>query len=143
MVVIKMIKNKFIYIVVFVFLCIILFYCSLPSNLIFTNDNVTVYIEQYGVEKQYITEKKNKKRILNNISAIQIRERKNQHLLFTKDGIVITVYGKGIRYKSKEVSVVHIYISEKNKINTIELDNKDYSFKNKNTALMNDILTFD
>lgn len=72
---------------------------------------------------------------MNAISNIRIRKCKNQHLLFANDAIAITVYGKGIRYKNKGVSVVHIYISDKNEINTIQIGAKNCSFKKGNTIL--------
>lgn len=134
------IKNKLIYISTFIFLTILLLYWLLPGNIIFTNNNVTIYIEQYGIEKRYITEPIDKKKILNEVSDIKINVFKNQHLLFADDGIVITIYGTGIKYKNQKINVVHIYISTKNEINTIELDEKSYSFKKENTSLINYVL---
>lgn len=127
-------KGKLIFISIFVFL-VALFYWLLPSNIVFANDDVTVYIENYGAKTTYITEKTEKKKILNAISDINISKFKNQHLLFADDGITITVYGKGIQYKNKDVSVIHIYISDKNEINTIQIGAKEYSFKKENTLL--------
>jgi len=60
-------KGKLIFFIVFVFLAVILFYWLLPSNIVFTNDNVTVYIERYEAKTTYITEKMEKKKILNAI----------------------------------------------------------------------------
>ena len=128
-------KGKLIFFIVFVFLAVILFYWLLPSNIVFTNDNVTVYIERYEAKTTYITEKMEKKKILNAISDINISKFKNHHLLFADDGITITVYGKGIRYKNKGVGVIHIYISDKNEINTIQIGAQEYSFKKRNTLL--------
>ena len=127
-------KGKLIFISIFVFF-VVLFYWLLPSNIVFVNDDVKVYIESYGAKTTYITEKREKKKILNAISDINIRKFKNQHLLFADDGITITVYGKGIQYKNKDVSVIHIYISDKNEINTIQIGTKEYSFKKGNTLL--------
>ncbi len=127
-------KGKLIFISIFVFL-VALFYWLLPSNIVFANDDVTVYIENYGAKTTYITEKTEKKKILNAISDINISKFKNQHLLFADDGITITVYGKGIQYRNKDVGVIHIYISDKNEINTIQIGAKEYSFKKGNTLL--------
>ncbi len=127
-------KSKLIFISIFVFL-VALFYWLLPSNIVFANDDVTVYIENYGAKTTYITEKTEKKKILNAISDINISKFKNQHLLFADDGITITVYGKGIQYRNKDVGVIHIYISDKNEINTIQIGAKEYSFKKGNTLL--------
>ncbi len=127
-------KGKLIFISIFVFL-VALFYWLLPSNIVFANDDVTVYIENYGAKTTYITEKTEKKKILNAISDINISKFKNQHLLFADDGITITVYGKGIQYGNKDVGVIHIYISDKNEINTIQIGAKEYSFKKENTLL--------
>ena len=127
-------KGKLIFISIFVFF-VVLFYWLLPSNIVFVNDDVKVYIESYEAKTTYITEKTEKKKILNAISDINIRKFKNQHLLFADDGITITVYGKGIQYKNKDVSVIHIYISDKNEINTIQIGTKEYSFKKGNTLL--------
>lgn len=128
-------KGKLIFFIVFVFLAVILFYWLLPSNIVFTNDNVTVYIERYEAKTTYITEKMEKKKILNAISDINISKFKNHYLLFADDGITITVYGKGIQYKNKDIGVIHIYISDKNEINTIQIGTKNYSFKKENTLL--------
>ena len=127
-------KGKLIFISIFVFF-FVFFYWLLPSNFVILNDDVKFYIESYGSKKTYITEKTEKKKILNAISDINIRKFKNQHLLFADDGITITVYGKGIQYKNKDVSVIHIYISDKNEINTIQIGTKEYSFKKGNTLL--------
>ena len=129
------IKKRFVLIIIFVVAIIALYCYMLPHSIVFTNINVVAYVEQYGKQKRYITEEMDKKRLLNMVSNIKIMPFQNHHILCSDDGIVITIYGKGILYRNKEVSVVHIYISEKNEINTIEIDEKDYCFKKENISL--------
>lgn len=118
----------------------LLWYWFSPGHIIFTNSTVTIYIEQYDKEKREITVQEEKEKICNAISELQVNMLKNQYLLFADDGIEIRVYGRGIKYKNQNIGVVHIYLSEKNEINTIQLDGKDYSFKKGDTLLADYIL---
>ena len=62
-------KGKLIFISIFVFF-VVLFYWLLPSNIVFVNDDVKVYIESYGAKTTYITEKTEKKKILKDRKSV-------------------------------------------------------------------------